>query len=296
MDGRVIDLPTPARWALVNLIIAPFRAPKSAAAYQSIWTAAGSPLKVHSEALRSSLQARLGEPVALAMRYGSPTVDAAIAALGDVERLLVVPLYPQYASSTTGSALEQVYRALAARPWVPAVDVLPPFFADPGFLDAQAGLARPALDGADHVLFSYHGLPVRHVRAAAPSCQLGACCDVAPPWCYRAQCLATSRGLATRLGLADGAWSTAFQSRLGRDEWLSPATDQVVADLARRGVRRLVVACPSFATDCLETLEEIGERGAETFRAAGGEELRLVPCVNAEAAWVDALAARIEGM
>ena len=156
-------------------------------------------------------------------------------------------------------------------------------------------LARAPVTGADHVLFSYHGLPVRQVKAAAPTCQLGACCEAAPvpPWCYRAQCLATTRGLVARLGLEPGQVTTAFQSRLGQDAWLTPATDAVVVDLAKRGVKRLVVLCPSFLSDCLETLEEIGVRAREEFVANGGEELRLVPCVNADAAWVEALSRRI---
>ncbi|MFN7142741.1 MAG: ferrochelatase [Myxococcota bacterium] len=297
MDGRVIDIPTPARWVLVNFVIAPFRSPKSAKAYRAVWTPDGSPLLVHSRALAAAVEQRLGERVTLAMRYGSPSIAEGIARLGEVDRILVVPLYPQYASSSTGTALEEIYRALAGRVWVPPVDVLPPFFDDPGFLDAQAGLARVDTAWADHVLFSYHSLPERQIQAAAPSCQLGACCETTtPPWCYRAQCLATTRGLVERLGLADGAWSQSFQSRLGRAEWLKPPTDVVVPDLARRGVKRLAVLCPSFVSDCLETLEEIGIRAREEFRAAGGEDLRLVPCVNATPAWADALTRRIAAM
>lgn len=296
MDGRVIDIPTPARWMLVNFVIAPFRSPKSAKAYRAVWTSDGSPLLVYSRALAAAVEHRLGERVTLAMRYGSPSIAEGIERLGEVDRILVVPLYPQYASSSTGTALEEIYRALAGRVWVPPIDVLPPFFDDPGFLDAQAGLAREDVAWADHVLFSYHSLPERQITAAAASCQLGACCDAAPPWCYRAQCFATTRGLVGRLGLADGGWSQSFQSRLGRAEWLKPATDAVVPELARRGVKRLAVLCPSFVSDCLETLEEIGIRAREEFRAAGGEELRLVPCVNATPAWADALARRIAAM
>ncbi len=298
MDARVVDIPTPARWMLVNLVIAPFRASKSAHAYRAIWTRDGSPLRVHSQALADALQERLGERVALAMRYGAPSIAEGIARLGEVDRIVVVPLYPQYASPTTGSVLEEVYRVLAGRVWVPPVDVLPPFFNDPGFLDVQARLAADAAAGADHVLFSYHGLPVRQVKAASPTCQLGACCEApsVPPWCYRAQCLATTRGLVERLGLRPGQFTTSFQSRLGQAEWLGPATDVVVAELAGMGTKRLAVVCPSFVSDCLETLEEIGIRAKESFRAAGGEELRLVPCVNAETDWADALARRIVAM
>jgi ferrochelatase len=173
---------------------------------------------------------------------------------------------------------------------VPPVDVVGPFHADTGFLDAVARVATEAVSGADHVLFSYHGLPTRQIRAAAPSCQLGACCDAVPAWCYRAQCLATSRALAVRLDLPADRWTTTFQSRLGRDEWLSPATDTVVVERAKAGVKRLAVVCPAFVADNLETLEEIAVRAKESFVAAGGESLAVAPCVNADPSWVEALA------
>ncbi|MES2643259.1 MAG: ferrochelatase [Myxococcota bacterium] len=298
MDGRVLDIPTPARWILVNLLITPTRSPKSAKAYRAVWLKDGSPLLVYSRAIVSAVEKELGEHVTLAMRYGNPSIEAAIAELGEVDRIVVVPLYPQYASSSTGTALEALFAALSKRAFVPPVSVLPPFFDDPGFLDAQAALARPMVAGADHVLFSYHSLPERHIKAASSTCELTTRCCVpgsgkVPPYCYRAQCLATTRGLVSRLGLAEGAFSESFQSRLGREEWLKPATDKVVPELARRGVKRLTVVCPSFVADCLETLEEIGIRAREEFLAAGGEELRLVPCLNGDPTFAAALARRI---
>lgn len=301
MDARVIDIPTPARWALVNLLVTPMRAPKSARAYRAVWQKDGSPLLVNSQALTMAVRQELGQRVSLAMRYGNPSIAEAIADLGEVDRIVVVPLYPQYASSSTGTALEAFFAALSRRAFVPPVSVMPPFFDNPGFLDAQAALARPLVGvepGVDHVLFSYHSLPERHIRQASPKCELTArCCtpssDGVPPYCYRAQCFATTRGLVSRLGLAEGSFSESFQSRLGRDEWLKPATDKVVPELARRGVKRLVVVCPSFVSDCLETLEEIGIRARDEFIAAGGQELHLVPCVNADPVWVKALAQRI---
>lgn len=301
MDGRVLDMPTPARWMLVNLVIVPTRSPKSARAYKAVWRDDGSPLLAYSRSLVAAVEQQLGEPVSLAMRYGNPSIASAIADMGDVDRIVVVPLYPQYASSSTGTALEALFEVLARRAYVPPVTVMPPFFDDPGFLDAQAALARPLVDGADHVLFSYHSLPERHIRDASPRCELTTACCLppsgrVPPYCYRAQCLATTRGLVARLGLAEGAYSESFQSRLGREAWLKPATDQVVPDLARRGVKRLTVLVPSFVSDCLETLEEIGIRAREEFVAAGGEELRLVPCVNADPTWAAALARRIAEM
>ncbi len=311
MDPRVIDIPTPRRWLLVNLLIAPFRAPKSAAAYRAIWGADGSPLLANSRALEHAVAARLGGQlgarVGLAMRYGRPSIAEGIAALGEVDRIVVVPLYPQYASSSTGTALEAVYAAVGRGLNVPRVEAIAPFFDDPGFLDAQAALARPVLAGADHVLFSFHSLPERQVKATAPSCALtDLCCAPTEgrvaPYCYRAQCLATARGLAARLveRPVDAGppvpWSVSFQSRLGREEWLKPATDLVIPALARQGVRRLVVLSPSFVADCLETVAELGIRGRAAFLAAGGEELRLVPCVNASEPWVAALSRAIGGV
>ncbi|MFZ5478529.1 MAG: ferrochelatase [Myxococcota bacterium] len=287
-DGRVIDLSPAARWALVNLVIVPFRSAKSAHAYRSIWTAEGSPLMVHSRALEAALRARAPMPVALAMRYGRPSIAEGLAALGDVARIVVVPLYPQYASSTTGTALEAVYRALAARTDVPAVSVVPPFFDDPGWLDAQAALVPRDVD---HVLMSFHGLPERHVTGT-PGCELSdTCCARVPPFCYRAHCVATARALGERVGLP---WSLSFQSRLGRERWLGPATEDEIARLAKAGVKRLAVACPSFVSDCLETLEEIGMRGGEVFREHGGERFVVAPCVNADPAWVEALARMVQ--
>jgi ferrochelatase len=302
-DPRVIDLPGPLRFALVQGIVAPTRAGRSAEAYAKVWSERGSPLLVHSTALADAVRERLaGVPVVLAMRYGAPSLGSGLDALRDAgcDRLLVAPLYPQYASSSTGSSLERVY-ALAARRWnTPFVDALPPFFDDARFLDAFAAVGRPVLDALapEHVLFSYHGLPERHCRKSDPT---GAhcfasedCCEVqvdANRSCYRAQCVATTRGLCARLGLDERTSSLAFQSRLGRTPWIRPYTDEVVPALARSGVRRLAVFCPSFVADCLETLEEIGMRARDDFRAAGGEELVLVPSLNAHASWVEGLAA-----
>lgn len=305
-DPRVIDIPALPRFLLVNGIIAPFRAPRSAAAYRTIWGPQGSPLLTNGRALEAALQQRLGDrPVALGMRYGQPSLASALERLLErgVERVLAVPLYPQYASSSTGSSVERLYRLASERWNTPWIEVLPPFFDAPEFLDAAAELARPVLARLepDHVLLSYHGLPERHIRKSDPSgshCLASAgCCDqpcAANRWCYRAQCFATSRGLAARLGLPEERISTAFQSRLGRDPWIQPFTDERVLELARAGVKRLAVLCPSFAADCLETLEEIGGRAREEFLAHGGEALELVPCVNASPGWVAGLAALIE--
>jgi protoporphyrin/coproporphyrin ferrochelatase len=306
-DPRVIDLPTPARWLLVNAIIAPFRAPKSAHAYQSIWTPQGSPLLVNSRAFAEALQRELGAGfrVALGMRYGAPQLAGALAELCDagVSRVVAFPLYPQVAESSTGTAIAAIREAAAKRASPPPLAFVPPFFADPGFAAAVASEARPVLDRerCDHVLFSYHGLPERHVRAADPSrghCLASASCCDAPPAavlasCYRAQCFATTRAVTRALALPGERVSSAFQSRLGRDPWIKPWTDEELPRLAARGVKRLAVLCPSFVADCLETLEEVGIRARDQWLALGGEALALLPCVNASPAWVNAAAEQV---
>jgi ferrochelatase len=306
-DPRVIDLPALPRWLLVNLAIAPFRPRRSAAAYQKIWRPDGSPLLAHGRALRDGVARALGPDhvVALGMRYGSPSRASALSELAAarVGRIVALPLFPQWAESSTGSAAACLAREAKARSDAPPLQVLPAFFDAPGFLEAWEAVARPALAQArpDHVLFSYHGLPERQVKAADPTashCLARAdCCDAPPPAvlerCYRAQCLATTRALAGRLGLVPGSCSSSFQSRLGRTPWIRPFTDHVLPELAARGVKRLAVLCPSFVADCLETLEEIGIRGREQWHSLGGESLCLVPSLNAHPRWVEAVAAMV---
>ena len=304
-DPYVIDLPGPVRWLLVNCVIAPFRAPRSAHAYQSIWTPAGSPLRVHSEALAAELTKALGEGfrVEVGMRYGAPSLEGALDRLvaAGVERIVVAPQYPQHAESSRGTALAAVSRWAARRGDAPKRVVLPPFFAAPGFARAVAAAARPLLveQRPEQVLMSYHGLPERHVLAADPShehCLARAeCCrdPGAVDFCYRAQCLATSRAVAAALDLAPERVSTGFQSRLGRARWIGPSTDDLLVSLAGRGVRRLLVLCPSFAADCLETLEEIGIRGRDRWRELRGESFAVAPCVNASAPYVEFLAEQV---
>jgi ferrochelatase len=243
-----------------------------------------------------------GQLVELGMRYGRPSIPEAIERLrqAGATRLVVAPLYPQYSSSATGSSLEAVFAELARRHVVTPVAVLPAFYEDPGFISAFAAVGAPVLarEKPDHVLFSFHGLPERHVKASDHSgshcLQSAGCCDAIGPAnrdCYRAQCHATARTLAVRLGLAPGSWSICFQSRLGRTPWIKPYTDVLLDELAKDGKKRLCVFCPAFVADCLETLEEIGIRAREQFVAAGGESLTLVPSLNASPAWVDALVA-----
>jgi ferrochelatase len=302
-DARVIDINPIGRWLLLNLIILPLRPRKSAEAYRKIWTERGSPLRWHCDDLVAGVRERLGPSwaVELGMRYQRPSIATALGKLraSGVDRVVVFPLYPQYAASTTGSTVAEVFR-LAAQPWAPpTLSFVGDFYDDPAFIEAFAAVAQPVLesDNPDHVLMSFHGLPERHLHKHEPErrhcLSTPACCDkieLANRQCYRAQCFATARALATRLGLPDGSWSVSFQSRLGRTRWIEPYTDAAIRDLAARGKKRLVVLCPAFSADCLETLEEIGIRGREQFLAAGGKALTLVPSLNATPAWVDAVA------
>jgi len=302
-DPLVMDVPAPARWALVNLIIAPLRGPRAARAYQRIWTEDGSPLAIISRELEAGLSERLPEAeVAVAMRYGAPSIAEGLEALvgRGVNRIVAAPLFPQYAAATTASALDELNRQAALRPNAPPIAALAPFYAAPAFIGAWAAVGRPVLDAfrPDHVVLSYHGLPERHVRKTDPTGRhclaTPDCCDAIVPanrQCYRAHCFATSRALADRLDWAEGAYTVCFQSRLGRrTPWLGPPTATVLTQLAHGGVKRLAVLCPSFVVDCLETLEEIGQVARDQFLADGGEAFQLIPCLNAHPAWVDALA------
>lgn len=301
-DSRVLDIPALGRWALLNLIILPFRPARSAEAYRKIWRAEGSPLLHHSRALESAVRQVLAGDfeVELAMRYGNPSISSALERLRarGVSELTVFPLYPQYASSSTGSSLEAIY-AQVSREWnTPPLHVVPAFYEHPGFLDAFAEVGRPVIDAlkADHVLFSFHGLPERQVQKSDTSgkhcLQSPGCCDQiveANRFCYRAQCFATARGIAQRLSLEPSRYTVTFQSRLGRTPWIKPYTDVVLPELAKQGVKRLAVFCPAFVADCLETLEEIGIRAKEQFIREGGEALELVPSLNATPRWVKAV-------
>jgi ferrochelatase len=302
-DPRVLDIPAVGRAVLLNLIILPRRPAQSAHAYASVWDAKrGSPLMFHSLDLAAAVADRLGPAwhVELAMRYGSPSLGVAFHAFAEagVDRFIALPLFPQYATSSTGTAVARIMQLAGERWNVPAIDFVPAFHDDPGFLAAFEHVARPVLAEAraDHVLFSFHGLPVRqivksdHDRTTCLTRET--CCDrLTNPYCYRAQSFATARALASRLGLAADRYTICFQSRLGRTPWIEPHTDQMIDRLARAGVKRIAVMCPAFVADCLETLEEIGIRGRAQFRAAGGEELVLVPSLNATPPWVDAVCA-----
>jgi ferrochelatase len=301
-DPRVFDMPALERALVLNLFILPFRPRRSAEAYRKIWTERGSPLLFHGQDLAAKLRSRLGPEVAveLGMRYQNPSIRVALERLRDqgAERIVVLPLFPQYSSAAWGSAVEKVFGE-AGRLWnVPALEVVPPFFDHPAFLDAHREVARRATAdfGADFTLMSFHGLPERQVvksdRTGGRHCLRDGCCATmvsSNRYCYRAQCFATARGIAERLGLPEDRWEVTFQSRLGRDPWIRPFTDERVIELARRGTARLAVMSPAFVADCLETLEELAIRAKEDFVANGGGELRLIPSLNSEEVWVDAL-------
>lgn len=299
MDGRVLDAPWPIRFAVVHFAILPRRPRQSAEAYHAIWTPEGSPLIVTSRRVQQALQARVPMPVALAMRYQNPSIPAAVAELAaqGVEDCLVFPLFPHYAMSSFETAVERV-REVAARA-APAMrlHVQPPYYDHPDYLAALVASAAPYLaEPWDHLLFSFHGIPERHLRKSDPTghhcLQSPDCCERPSPAharCYRAQCRRTVAEFVRLAALPPDRYSMAYQSRLGRDPWLKPYTDLELERLARAGVKRLLVLCPAFVSDCLETLEEIRIRGAESFQAAGGESLTQIPCLNEHPRWLDAL-------
>jgi ferrochelatase len=304
-DPRVVDIHPIGRWLLLHLIILPFRPKRSAAAYRKIWTEQGSPLLVEGKKLTDLLEAELGESfvVRLAMRYQSPSIRAAFDGLvaAGVDKIVVVPLFPQYSSAATGSALDRVY-AIAADRWnIPTLETVGPFYDDPGFVAAFAAVAKPVLDDfdPDFVLFSYHGLPVRQIHKGDPTgtfCLRDGCCDRIVSenrYCYRAQCHATTRALAAALALPPDRHGLSFQSRLGRDPWIEPYTDRVLPKLRAEGRKRLAILSPAFVADCLETLEELGMGAKEQWAHLGGEGMVLVPSLNGHPAWVSALASMV---
>ena len=299
-DPRVLDIPGWRRRLILDLFILPRRPKASGEAYAKIWTDRGSPLLFHSRDLADRVQARLGPEVrvGLAMRYGEPSIPAALDGFrtAGIDRIVVFPLYPQYASASTGSTVERVFTEAGRRWNTPFLQVVPPFYDHPAYIAAFAAVAEPVLREVrpERVLFSFHGLPERQVQKsdeAGDHClRRDGCCDTigrANRNCYRAQCTRTARLLAERLGVPEPARVLCFQSRLGRTPWIKPYTDEMVRTLAKDGVRKAVILSPGFVADCLETLEELGMRAADDFRAHGGERLQLVPSLNATPAWVE---------
>ncbi|MDB6165410.1 MAG: ferrochelatase, partial [Lacunisphaera sp.] len=304
-DERVLDLPAPLRWLLLEGVILPTRPKKSAHAYASVWTPQGSPLMRISASVQRKLATAVGPdvPVYLAMRYGLPSLASVIdrMAAEGIREALLIPQYPHYAMSSWETVVVRVREEAARRNPGMVIDCVAPFYADPDYIAALHAVSRPSLaEPHDHVLFSYHGIPVRHLRKADSShahCQCTAnCCTVASPahaTCYRAQVMATTRAFAARAGLVPGKYSVSFQSRLAGEPWCEPFTDHELRRLPASGVKRLVVLCPAFVADCLETLEEIAAAGRETFLAAGGERFAVIPCLNDHEAYIEFLHGRV---
>jgi ferrochelatase len=299
MDGRVLDVPWPIRFCIVHFAILPSRPKESAHAYSGIWTPQGSPLIVTSRNVQKKLQGMVPTPVELAMRYQNPSIPDTVRKLANqgVTEVLLIPLFPHYAMSSYETAVVRVQEVAAKLAPGMKVVVQPPYYQDADYIEALAASAEPFLrEPYDHVLFSYHGVPERQIKKSDPTgchcLRTPNCCETPSPaheFCYRAQCFKTTHLFAKRAGVPPQKYSVSFQSRLGRDPWLTPYTDAELERLAKAGKKRMVMLCPAFVSDCLETIEEIGMRGRDTFLEAGGTEFRLVPCLNEHPLWLQAL-------
>ncbi len=297
-DARVIDIPWLLRALLVNLIIVPFRAPKSAKIYQELWTKEGSPLLLHSKNLTQKVQEKLKDKadVYLAMRYQSPSIDSVLEEIRkkNYAKIIVIPLYPQYASSSTGSTLERVMQIISKWYVIPELSMVSQYYDEAGYLDAFAERGKAHIgNNYEHILFSYHGLPVRQVDKVYENgpCSDHHCedqLDEENAFCYKAACYETTRQIASRLNIPKEKYTVAFQSRLDK-KWLEPFSDKVVEELAKKGVKKLLVFSPAFTADCLETTIEIGSEYKEIFEEHGGQHLQLVESLNDHPLWIDTL-------
>ena len=302
MDERIIDLPYLLRYTLVNGIILNTRPPKTSKAYQKIWWNEGTPLIVITKRLTEKIQQQVSVPVVMAMRYGNPNIASGLQQLHDqgVDEVLLMPLYPQYAMATTQTI--EVFAQQLVKKQFPKMKLIkfPAFFHRSEYIEALAEVTRKYLENnpCDHLLFSYHGVPERHLRKTSPTpahkniVENTSCCNPYSEegkYCYRSHCFETTRLLAEKLELKENTYSQSFQSRLGNDKWITPFTADKIAQLAQQGVKKLAVITPAFVTDCVETLEEIEMAGGKTFRENGGEEFKMVPCLNDSDLWVHAL-------
>ncbi len=286
-DRRVVEAPRWLWWLALHGVVLRIRPAKSARAYQQIWTEAGSPLLVNSralaEAIRRRLAADLDAVTALGMSYGSPSIPAALEELrrAGARRLIVLPLYPQYSATTTASVFDRVTRELRRWRWVPDLRFITSYHDDPPYIDALSASLREhwrmreSAARSHHLLFSFHGIPRRYLAAGDP---------------YHCQCRKTARLVAAQLELSEEEWSVSFQSQVGREEWLRPYTDERLMQLAKQGGKRVTVICPGFATDCLETLEEIALRNRAMFLQHGGDDFDYAPALNASDAHASFLA------
>ena len=300
-DPRVIDISPVGRFVLVNGIIVPFRASKSAKLYEKIWTPEGSPLLVNSNKVKALLQQSLGDTfvVELGMRYQSPSIESALDKLraAQVDKIIMIPMYPQYASSSTGSSIEEAMRIIKKWEVTPSVEVISKFYDNPDFINACVARAQQYnLNDYDYFIFSYHGLPERHIMKGSAhyggnSCKLDTCCSVITKknqYCYRANCFETTRQLVKRLNIPEGKYETTFQSRLN-DKWIKPYSDKIIEEKAKEGKKKMLVFSPAFVADCLETIYEIGTEYQEIFAHHGGEKIQLVESLNDSPVWVEAL-------
>ena len=299
-DGRVIDINPIVRYFLVNGIIAPVRAPKSAKIYQEVWTENGSPLKYHLNELVKKLQDRYGEDVDVygAMRYQNPSLPHVLAKIEKkaYAQLIVLPLYPQYASSTTGSTAQKVMEIICKWEVIPSVNFINNFVKEDSYINALAKTAEGFnFNDYDKVVFSYHGVPIRHIKKSSKvdndclddDCMLNYTNE--RMYCYRSACYETSRRIIKKLNIPEGKWMQVFQSRLGYDPWLQPYAEETVINLAKEGKKKLLFFSPAFVADCLETTVEIGVEYQEVFEEHGGEKIQLVPSLNSNDYWVDAV-------
>ncbi len=300
MDKRVVDIPSFPRWLLVNGIIAPFRAPKSAAEYRKLFTERGSPLKYYTEDLKELVQEAVGDEylVEYAMRYQNPSIQSALDLLkkANCPEIHVIPLFPQYASATTGSVIDKVMEITMKWQVIPTIKFTSQFFEDELFIQTIVDQGKKLTENAEyeHFVFSYHGLPERQIRKASVGnqCKLGSCCNKLIDknrFCYRAQCFATTRLVAEKLGIPKEKYTVCFQSRLGKDPWVKPYTEDVLEELAEKGIKKVLAFSPAFVSDCLETTIEVGQEYKEEFIEAGGEQWDLVPSLNVEKTWVKCL-------
>jgi protoporphyrin/coproporphyrin ferrochelatase len=297
-DARVITMPAALRKVLVHGIIVPFRAPKSAALYKKVWTEKGSPLLWYSESIKNKLQAALGDnyTVMLGMRYGNPSLEQALDRIKKEQysQVILFPLFPQYASSTTGSALELALNEITSWNTIPDITMKGQFYDHPGFINAMAArIEAMDISRYEHILFSYHSLPINHVKAThhGKDCaSVGCTAEINDEntFCYQATCYATTRLLAEKLNLKQDCFTTSFQSRFA-SKWIGPFTDDVLKQKARSGLKSILVVSPAFVTDCLETIVEIGDEYRELFIENGGIEFGRTPCLNDTDEWVDVL-------
>jgi ferrochelatase len=300
MDGKVIDIPYPLRFLLVNGIIAPLRARSSAKKYQTIWTEDGSPLIHITEQQKSLTAEHTGLPTYMCMRYANPTPESAFEAIErenpDLEELTLLPLYPHFAMSSYETGVEHVQKEYKKKYRGYSLKVVPPYYSNKNYIEALSQSIEPYLDEYDLILFSYHGIPERHLKKSdvtGKHClKVENCCKVGSPahdFCYRHQVIETTTLVAEKLGIPEDKFQFSFQSRLGPDPWLKPYTAKLFEELPQKGVKKLIVVTPAFVSDCLETLEEINEEGKEIFLENGGEKFTAIPCLNTYPKWIEAI-------